>query len=477
MEDLLLYSLYTILALLVPFYLFLLIKKPQFSKAKLPPGSLGWPVLGENVDFATSGPRKFIEERINKYSSQIFKTSFLGEKVAVFCGPAGNKFLFSNEDKVLTSWLPKSMRKALLFPSYVDVPMKEVGALQHSILHEILKPEALKKYIPVMDAMARKHLDAEWAPFEEVKVYHLAKKYTFALACRLFMNIEDPDHVKRLSDPFARVMNGLFSIPLDFPGAAYNGAIKGGNIVREELLKIVRNRKKELMEDESSAGRDVLSRMILVKDEDGKLINEMDICNNIVGLLVASFDTTSCAVTFVLKRLSELPHIYDKVYQEIMEIAKFKGPDDLLGWEDIQKMTYSWNVGRESLRLTPPAQGAFREANTDFDYCGFTIPKGWKTFWSVYSTHQNPKHFVNPDVFDPSRFEGSGPAPFTFIPFGGGPRMCPGKEYARLEILVFMYNVVTKFKMEKLIPDEKIINLASPTPVDGLPVRLQRHNV
>ena len=114
--------------------------------------------------------------------------------------------------------------------------------------------------------------------------------------------------------------------------------------------------------------------------------------------------------------------------------------------------------------------------NTNFTN-QFSSPENlFQTFWSVYSTHRNPKHFANPDVFDPSRFEGSGPAPFTFIPFGGGPKMCPGKEYARLEILVFMYNVVTRFKMHKLIPDEKIINLASPTPVNGLPVLLRRRN-
>ncbi|KAM7507609.1 hypothetical protein LguiA_018062 [Lonicera macranthoides] len=353
-------------------------RKRDSGDLKVPPGTSGWPMVGENITFALAGPQKFVKERMSKYSPEVFQTSLLGEKMAVFCGSQGNKFLFTNENKLLTSWWPQSMKKALLFPEFVENSLKEVSALKRSFLHDILKPEALKQYIPLMDSMAREHLKTEWAPHGEVKVFPLSKKYTFALACRLFMSIVDPDHMARLADPFTLVTSGMFSVPIDLPGTAYNGAIKGGKIVRSELLKIIRDRKKELMENKETAGRDLLSRMLLVTDEDGQFMSEMEISNNIIGLLVASYETTSTAVTFVLKHLAELPHIYDAVLKEQMEIAKSKGPNELLSWEDIQKMKYSWNVACESLRMTPPAQGAFREAATEFTYAGFTIPKGWK---------------------------------------------------------------------------------------------------
>jgi len=93
-------------------------------------------------------------------------------------------------------------------------------------------------------------------------------------------------------------------------------------------------------------------------------------------------------------------------------------------------------------------------------------------YWTVNSTHRKSEYFINPENFDPSRFEGAGPHPYTFVPFGGGPRMCPGIEFARMEILVFIHYAVKNFKWTLVDPREKMTMDPMTAPVNGLPIKL-----
>ncbi|XAR57666.1 hypothetical protein NMG60_11025907 [Bertholletia excelsa] len=463
--------------------LLLLIIKPYKSKGQssgnsLPPGRMGWTFIGESLDFLSNGwkgqPQKFIMERMAKYSAIAFKTSLFGAPTVVMCGAPGNKLLFSNENKLVTAWWPDSINK--VFPSSTQTSSNHEMRKMRQLLPQVLRAEALHRYIGIMDSMAQRHLDADWTTKKEVTVFPLAKMYTFWLACRLFISLEDPDHVAKFSKPFEVLASGIFSLPIDLPGTPFRKAINAAEEIRKEIRAIIKQRKIDLAEKRASPTQDILSHMLLTPDEDGKYMQEMDIADKILGLLVGGHDTASITITFIVKYLADLPRVYNLVFKEQMEIARSKAPGELLNWEDIQKMKYSWNVACEVLRLAPPLQGAFREAITDFMYAGFFIPKGWKLYWSAHSTHRNPTYFADPEKFDPSRFEGNGPAPYTFVPFGGGPRMCPGKEYARLEILAFMHNLVKRFKWEKLLSQEKIVVNPMPIPEKGLPVRLYPHN-
>lgn len=473
-------SLLCLFVFLVSLFLHFLFYKSKstLNGTLLPPGKTGWPLFGESLEFLSTGwkghPEKFIFDRMAKYSSTVFKTHLLGEQAAVFCGASGNKFLFSNENKLVQAWWPSSVDK--VFPSSTQTSSKEEAIKMRKMLPNFFKPEALQRYVGIMDHIAQRHFASGWENRNQVTVFPLAKRYTFWLACRLFLSLEDPNHVAKFADPFDVLASGLISIPIDLPGTPFNRAIKASNFIRKELVGIIKQRKIDLGEGKASATQDILSHMLLTCDENGKFMGELDIADKILGLLIGGHDTASSACAFIVKYLAELPKIYDGVYKEQMEIAKSKGPGELLTWEDIQKMKYSWNVACEVLRLAPPLQGAFREAISDFIFNGFSIPKGWKIYWSANSTHRSGECFPDPEKFDPSRFEGSGPAPYTFVPFGGGPRMCPGKEYARLEILVFMHHLVKRFKFHKIIPDEKIIVNPMPIPAKGLPVQLYAHN-
>ncbi|KAI3688339.1 hypothetical protein L1987_82051 [Smallanthus sonchifolius] len=274
----------------------------------------------------------------------------------------------------------------------------------------------------------------------EVKVFDTVKLYSFELACRLFLSLDDPKHVAEL-------------------GSLFNTFLKG------------------LGQQNASSFEDLLSHLLLSSDENSRFLSETEIANNILLLLFAGHDTSAVSITLLMKSLGEHPRVYQNVLKEQLGILEGKAPGEMLNWEDIQKMRYSWNVVCEVLRLNPPMTGAFREALVDFEYAGYTIPEGWKIIWSAAMTHKEENNFPDVNKFDPSRFEGTGPTPFTYVPFGGGPRMCLGKELARVQVLVFLHNIVTKFKWDLLITDEKIEYDPLATPVKGLPIRLHPHQV
>ncbi|XP_039169304.1 beta-amyrin 28-monooxygenase-like [Eucalyptus grandis] len=190
------------------YFLFLVFRK-KTSAPNLLPSKRGWPIIGKSLDFvgaAKSGcPEKFINDRTTKYSSDVFRTSLLGEDMAVFCGDTGNKFLFSGQNKYIATLWPTSMKKVTIFPETMEKFNKDDLEKMRSFLLEFLKPEALQHYIPIIDSMTREHLESDWSPYKKVKVFPLTKSYTFALACRLFMNIKDPKIVLKFGDPFARI--------------------------------------------------------------------------------------------------------------------------------------------------------------------------------------------------------------------------------------------------------------------------------
>ncbi|KAI3518655.1 hypothetical protein L1887_07462 [Cichorium endivia] len=473
-----------LILLLIISYVLLIVywnRQSGSSKINLPPGSYGWPFIGESLSLLRAGwegtPEKFVWERIEKHGSPlVFKTSLFGDRIAVLCGPAGNKFLFGNENKLVAAWWPSPVRK--LFGRCLATIRGDEAKWMRKMLLSYLGPEAFTShYAATMDIVTRRHIEAHWRGKEELNVFKTVKLYAFELACRLFLSLEDPNHIAKLGSLFNVFLKGIIELPIDVPGTRFYSSKKAAAAITTELMAIMKDRRVALEEGKASPSQDLLSHLLTSSDENGRFLTETEIANNILLLLFAGHDTSAVAITLLIKSLGEYPDVYEKVLREQLEISKGKAEGEMLKWEDVQKMRYSWNVVYEVMRINPPIFGSFKEALVDFEYAGYTIPKGWKLYWGAASTHKNEANFEDPKRFDPSRFEGTGPSPFTYTPFGGGPRMCLGKEFSKLQVLIFLHNIVINFKWDLLIPNEKIEYDPMPTPVKGLPIRLYPHQV
>ncbi|EYU43204.1 hypothetical protein ABFS82_08G123500 [Erythranthe guttata] len=463
----------------------LLSRRRSGRGANLPPGSYGWPIMGETIEFLFGKPENFVGDRMNKYSPDIFKTKILGEKTAVICGPNGHKFLFANEHKYFTAFRPHPMQHlfrsykaaAAAAPAPAPPPQTQVTDETKAIRQPgFLKPEALMRFLPKMDLITQQQLQTHFAGGESVvKVHPLAKTITLTIACHFFLGINNPDRIARLVKYFDDVTVGMHCIMLNIPGTIFYRANKAANAIRKELIAVIKEKKAAMAS--GAPLQDILSHMVVATDPSGRSMPEPEIADKIMGLLTAGYSTVATTMTFLMKYVGLNPEIYEKVRAEQMEIAggKKKKEGELLEWEDMGKMKYTWNVICETMRMVPPLQGTFRDVLTEFTYAGYTIPKGWKVYWTVSTTNTNPNYFKNPETFNPSRYdEGEAPPPYTYVPFGGGPRMCPGKEYARLAILAFVHNVVKNYKWEVVDPNEKVEGDMMPEPQKGLPIRLCR---
>ncbi|KAF0905351.1 hypothetical protein E2562_003938 [Oryza meyeriana var. granulata] len=164
-------------------------------------------------------------------------------------------------------------------------------------------------------------------------------------------------------------------------------------------------------------------------------------------------------------------------HAEHEEIAKSKQDGEALTWEDLTKMKLTWRVAQETLRMVPPIFGSFRRALEDIEFDGYVIPKGWQVFWAPCVTHMDPGIYHEPTKFEPSRFDNHAAAarpPYSFVAFGGGPRICPAMELARVETLVTMHYLVRHFRWRLCCgeKDNTFVRDPLPSPVNGLPVEL-----
>jgi cytochrome P450 len=220
---------------------------------------------------------------------------------------------------------------------------------------------------------------------------------------------------------------------------------------------------------------DLLSMLLSVRDEEtGQRMNDQQVRDEMMTLLIAGYETVSTALVWTWYLLSQYPEMEHRLHSELDIVLR----GDLPTVEHLVELPYTRMVIEEALRLYPPAWIFGRKAIADDKIGGYSIPANSMIVLSPYITHRHPALWEHPEVFDPERFTPERSAvrpPFAYFPFGGGPRMCIGNNFALMEMQLILATIAQRYKL-RLVPGHTVEPeaLLSLRPRYGLPMMLER---
>ncbi|XP_020081097.1 abscisic acid 8'-hydroxylase 3-like isoform X2 [Ananas comosus] len=468
---------YTLSLLFLLSYLFLRKHKRKHKRKpkemlKLPPGSMGWPYVGETLHLYSQDPNLFFAAKQKRFG-EIFKTHLLGCPCIMLTSPEAARFVLVSQARLFKPTYPRS-KERMIGPSALFFHQGDYHLRLRRLVQGSLSPDALRGRVSDVEAIVISMLDS-WDG-RVASTFHAMKKLSFDVGILIIFGGRLDEHYKlELKKNYFIVDKGYNSFPNNIPGTLYRKAIQARRRLHDLLCEIMLERRRRTTKAVEES--DLLGCLMESKDEKGEHLTDDQISDNIIGVLFAAQDTTASVLTWIVKYLGDYPKLLEAVKDEQMSIYEAnecgKRP---LTWAQTRKMAVTHKVILESLRMASIISFTFREAVADVEYKGFLIPKGWKVMPLFRNIHHNPEFFQDPQKFDPSRFSVA-PKPNTFMPFGNGVHACPGNELAKLEIFIFIHHLVTNYRWEIVGSNSEIEYGPFPVPKHGLPVKLWRASI
>jgi cytochrome P450 len=215
--------------------------------------------------------------------------------------------------------------------------------------------------------------------------------------------------------------------------------------------------------------------LLLARDEEtDQRMNDQQVRDEVMTLLIAGHETVATALTWSWCLLSQHPEVERRLHSELDEVLGGHLPTV----EHLARLSYTRMVTQEVLRLYPPAWVFGRKGIDADEIGGYFIPANSMIVLSPYMTHRHPAFWEHAEVFDPERFapeQAVGRPHYAYFPFGGGPRIGIGNNFALMEIQLVLATIAQQYRL-RLIPGHPVEPDAflSLRPRSGLPMTLHR---
>ena len=401
------------------------------SGARPAPSVVGWPLIGslfdmghDPLEFITRLPREhggIVSYRMGMVRHWLLTEPELIEEVLVARREQMHK-------DVITSGLSRLAGRGLLTSE--DPAWRQ----QRKLAAPSFQPRHLAAYADAMVQAAKRGRERVTPGPRDVHVD--MTEITLEIVLRTLFGADNSDGlrasqaIESFMGAFEREIRSVERLlPASIPTPGRLRIMRARRDLVEILDRVVAARRAQ-----AEPGEDLLGRLLSAKDEDGRGMSDEQLRDELVTLFVAGHETTALALSYALWLIAGAPEIQDRLEEERKRVLGDRDPQG----SDYPKLALHDAVIQEAMRLYPPAWMMGRTPTEPVTIAGCEILPGEQILMPQWAVHRSERFWSDPQRFSPDRFLGEGceasKVPrFAYFPFGGGPRVCIGNHFARLE--------------------------------------------
>ncbi|KAF5466460.1 hypothetical protein F2P56_016383 [Juglans regia] len=442
----------------------------SLHRSTLPLGSLGWPLIGETIEFVSCAysdrPESFMDKRRRIYG-KVFKSHIFGSPTIVSTDAEVNKFVLQSDAKAFVPSYPKSLTELMGKSSILLIN----GSLQrriHGLIGAFFKSPHLKAQITRDMQKYVQESMANWKDDHPIYIQDEAKNIAFQVLVKALISLDPGEEMELLKKQFQQFISGLMSLPINIPGTTLYGSLQAKKKMVSLVQNIIQARRQSVLI--STVPKDVVD--VLLNDSSEQLTDDL-IADNMIDMMIPGEDSVPILMTLAIKYLSDCPTALQQLTDENLKLKNLKAQlGQPLCWSDYLSLPFTQNVITETLRIGNIIIGVMRKAMKDVEIKGYLIPKGWCFFAYFRSVHLDENHYDWPYKFNPWRWQDKDTSTCNFTPFGGGQRLCPGLDLARLEASIFLHHFVTEFRW--VAEEDTIVNFPTVRMKRKMPLWVKR---
>ena len=464
-----------------------------FRTVKDLPGPKGLPLLGNLVQLDLKQLHRVLERWADEFGT-VYKFQLGQRPVLVVTDPDLNQIILRNRPKLYR-------RLGTIEPVFQEMGISGVFSAegedwkrQRRMTAHALDAQHLRQFFPTLIKVTGR-LKNRWKAAadkkSDVDIQQDLMRYTVdvttSLAFGYDMNTLEKEgdviqeHLEKILPMINRRINAPIPYWRHFKLPADHVLDKSLVAIRETINGFVARGRERLAQNPDLAAHptNLLEAMLVAPPEGDAAFTDEEIYGNVLTMLLAGEDTTANTMAWMTHFMVEHPEIQARMQAEASQVMGSAGQLSQLA--DAERLEYIEAVTHETMRLKPVAPIIFLETIEDVEIGGVAVPKETALFLLTLHGCMQDTHFGAADQFRPERWLEEAPGAGcphnakAFVPFGAGPRFCPGRQLAMVEIKTVAAMLCAGFEVSKTDPPRRVSEIFSFTMMpENLFVHLRR---